>query len=140
MNLKSWPIWSSWPWHDKYSHLWTLSFLLNEIKQMFFLSIKKEEEDFEILPIYFFTTHLWNSLYDYLIKNALVSLNQSGFNSEDSCTNQLSTITNKRYQTHDNGFEIRRHFSWHTSFDKVWHKDFTCMLIYNGVADNVLNT
>ena len=78
-----------------------------------------------LLPICgkIFERLIYNNLYEFFIKNDLISSNQSGFKQGRSCTYQLLSITHKIYQSFDNGFEIRGIFlDISKAFDKVWHK------------------
>ena len=66
---------------------------------------------------------MYNNLYEFFIKNDLISSNQSGFKQDGSCIYQLLSITHEIYQSFDNGFEVRGIFlDISKSFDKVWHK------------------
>ena len=49
---------------------------------------------------------LYNSLFDFLNQNDLISPAQSGFKPGDSCINQLLSITHEIYQSMDEGYEI----------------------------------
>ena len=44
------------------------------------------------------------------MKNTLVASYKSGFSPEDLCTNQLSMINQKIYQTQYYGYEVRVYF------------------------------
>ena len=44
---------------------------------------------------------IFNSLYKYLDSNKLLSFHQSGFQSSDSCVNQLLSIVHKLYKAFD---------------------------------------
>ena len=80
-------------------------------------------------------------MYEYFIENELISSSQSGFKPEDSCINQLLSITRDIYQSFDNDFEVRGVFlEISKAFDKVWHKGFIYKLKQNGVAGNLLKT
>ena len=66
---------------------------------------------------------LYNSLFDFFLKNNLISSNHSGFKQGDSCIYQLLSITHEIYQSFDNGFEVRAIFlDISKAFDKVWHE------------------
>ena len=78
---------------------------------------------------------MYNRLYEYLIENELISSRQSAFKPEDSCINQLLSITHDINQSFDNGFEVRSVF-----LDKVCRKGLIYKLKQNGVAVNLLNT
>ena len=71
-------------------------------------------------------------MFKFLIKNNLISSNQSGFKQSDSCIYQLLSITHEIYQSFDNGFEVRGIFlDISKAFDKVWHKGFIFKLKQN---------
>ena len=65
-----------------------------------------------LLPICgkIFERLIYNNLFEYFIKNNLISQNQSGFKPGDSCLNQLISITHKIYQYFDDGLEVRGGF------------------------------
>ena len=66
---------------------------------------------------------LYNSLFDFFLKNNLISSNHSGFKQGDSCIYQLLSITHETYQSFDNGFEVRAIFlDISKAFDEVWHE------------------
>ena len=84
---------------------------------------------------------IYNSLFEYLIENDLISPNQSGFKTGDSCTNQLIPITHEIHQSFDDGFEVRGVFlDVSEAFNKVWHNGFIYKLNQNGVAGDLLDT
>ena len=71
-------------------------------KQMWFQSIKKDDKQMlrnyrpvSLLPICgkIFERLMYNNLYEFFIKNDLISSNQSGFKQGDSCIYQLLSIT-----------------------------------------------
>ena len=47
-------------------------------------------------------------MFTFFTENNLISPNQSGFRSSDSCFNDLFAITSEIYKSFDNGFEVRR--------------------------------
>ena len=49
---------------------------------------------------------LYNSLFDFLNQNDPISLAQSGIKPNDSCINQLLSITHEIYHSIDEGYEI----------------------------------
>ena len=80
-------------------------------------------------------------MYEYFIENELISSSQSGFKPEDSCINQLLSITRDIYQSFDNGFEVRGVIlDISKAFDKFWHKGLIYKLKQNGVAGNLPKT
>ena len=62
----------------------------------------------------------------FLIKNNLISSNQFGFKPEDSCINQLLSITHEIYKSFVDGFQVRDiFFDISKVFEIVWHKGKT---------------
>ena len=83
---------------------------------------------------------LYNSLFDFFLKNNLISSNHSGFKQGDSCIYQLLSITHETYQSFDNGFEVRAIFlDISKAFDKVWHEGLFLKKKQNGVTHDLLN-
>ena len=77
-------------------------------------------------------------MFEFFIKNNLISSNQSGFKQGDSCTYQLLSITHEGVL--HNGFEVRGIFlDIPKAFDKVWHKGLIFKLNRNGMAGDLLN-
>ena len=71
----------------------------------------------------------------------MISDNQSGFKSGDSCVNQLLSITHEIYQSFDDNLEARAVFlDISKAFDKVWHKGLIYKPKQNGMSGNILNT
>ena len=61
-------------------------------------------------------------MYEFFKENNLISPIQSYFNPDDSCINQLLSITHKIYKSFDNGLDVRSIFlDISKAFDKVWH-------------------
>ena len=59
-------------------------------------------------------------MFKFLIENDLISSNQSGFKSGDSCINQLLSITHDIYESFDWDYEVRGgFFDILKTFDKV---------------------
>ena len=52
-------------------------------------------------------------MFSFFIENGLISQNQSGFKTEDSCINQLLSITHESYKSFDDGWEVRGVFLIH---------------------------
>ena len=62
-------------------------------------------------------------MYSFFIESDLVSSNQSGFKQEDSCINQILSITHDVYQSLNQGYEVHGVFlDFSKAFDKVWHE------------------
>ena len=79
-------------------------------------------------------------MFEFFIKNNLISSNQSGFKQSDSCIYELLSITHEIYQSFGNGFEVRGIFlDISKAFDKVWHKRLIFKSKQNGVTGNLLN-
>ena len=64
-------------------------------------------------------------MYKHISDNNLLSPNQSGFRTGDSCINQLLSITYDIFHCFDEGMKTRTIiFAISKAFDKVWHKGF----------------
>ena len=71
--------------------------------------------------------------------NDLISSNQSLFKQENSCINQLLSITHDIYQSLNQGYEVRGVFlDISKTFDKVWHKGLIHKLEQNGIGGPLL--
>ena len=84
----------------------------------------KNYRHISLLPIYgkIFERILYNSLFNFLNQNDLISPAQSGFKPGDSCISQLLSVTHEIYHSMDEGYEIRGVFlDISKAFDKVWH-------------------
>ena len=80
---------------------------------------------------------LYNQMFEYLIRNHLISQNQSGFKPGNSCINQFLTITHKIYKSFDACLDIRAMFlDMSKAFDKVWHQYLLYRLKQNGILGN----
>ena len=85
-----------------------------------------------LLPICskIFERLIYNVMYVFLTETDLLSPNQSGFRSGDSCINQLLSINHEILNVFDKGLEDRGIFlDISKSFGKVWHDG----LIFNCV-------
>ena len=79
-------------------------------------------------------------MFEFFTENELISNNQSGFKSDDSCINQLLCITHDIYQSLDDGLETRSVFlDIPKAFHKVWREGLLFKLKQNGISDNLLN-
>ena len=82
---------------------------------------------------------IYNSMYKHISDNNLLSPNQSGFRTGDSCINQLLSITYDIFHCFDEGMETRAIFlDISKAFDKVWHKGPIYKLRQYGFTGNLL--
>ena len=66
---------------------------------------------------------LYNQMFEFFIRNDLISQNESGFKPGDSCINQLLAITHEIFKSFDVCLDVRAVFSdISKAFDKVWHE------------------
>ena len=78
-------------------------------------------------------------MYNYLLKNGLISQNQSGFRPGDSLIYQLLSITANIYDSFENYDETRAIFlDISKAFDRVWHGGLILKLESNGISENLL--
>ena len=104
--------------------------------------ILKNYRPISLLPLAgkIFERLLYDRMFESFIANNLISKNQSGFRSSDSCINQLLSITHEIYQSFDDNLEVRAVFlDISKAFDKVWHKGLIFKLNQNGISDKILN-
>ena len=80
----------------------------------------KNYRPISLLPIIgkIFERLLYNQMFEFFIRNDLISQNQSGFKPGDSCINQLLAITHEIYKSFDACLDVRAV----KAFDKVWHQ------------------
>ena len=66
---------------------------------------------------------IYNKIFEFFSENELISHNQSGFRSGDSCINQLLCITHDICQSLDDSLETRGVFlDISKTFDQVWYQ------------------
>ena len=77
-------------------------------------------------------------MFKFFRKNDLISSNQSGFKSGDSCINQLLSINHEIYKSFQYGWHVRDVFlAIFKVFDEVWHDGIMLTLEQNGVSGNI---
>jgi len=84
---------------------------------------------------------IFNSLYNYLNTNNLITANQSGFRPGDSTTNQLLFLVTEIQKAFESSkvLEVRAVFlDISKAFDKVWHDGLIFKLRQNGICGNLL--
>ena len=80
-------------------------------------------------------------MFEFFIRNDLISQNQSGFKPGESCINQLLAITHEIYKSFDACLDVRAVFlDISKAFDKIWHEGLLYKLKQNGISDNLLET
>ena len=62
-------------------------------------------------------------MFEFFIQNNLISPNQSGFKTGDTCINHPISITHEIYKSFDDRYEVRGAFlDILKASDKVWQK------------------
>ena len=83
---------------------------------------------------------LYNSMFEFFTQNGLITPNQFGFKTGDSCINQLISITHKIYKSFGDGCKVWGVFlDISKAFDKVWHQVLHYKQRQNGILGKLLN-
>ena len=78
---------------------------------------------------------IFDEMFGFFLDKGLISANQSGFKTGDSCINQLLLITHNIYKSFDDGYEVRGVLlDISKAFDKVWHDGLIFKLQENGIS------
>ena len=72
-------------------------------------------------------------MYDFLSDNNLLSQNQSGFKSGDSCINEILNAFDKGLEVLGIFLDILK------AFDMVWHNGLIFKLRQNGIKGDIIN-
>mgnify|MGYP001793799177 FL=1 len=85
---------------------------------------------------------IYNEIFKFFESNRLIVPNQSGFRPNDSCINQLLSITHEIYAAFDSNqsLEVRGVFlDISKAFDKVWHQGLLYKLKTMGISGDLFN-
>ena len=78
-------------------------------------------------------------MFGFFLDKGLSSANQSAFKLEDSCINQLLSITRNIYKSFYDGYKVRGVFlDISKALAEVWHDGLIFKLQENGISGNLL--
>ena len=78
-------------------------------------------------------------MFSFFLANNLLAPNQSGFKPDDSCINQLLSISHEIYSSFDDRFEVRSGFlDTSKALDKVWHEGIIFKVKQSSILDDLL--
>ena len=89
-----------------------------------------------------FEKAIYHNLLNYIERENLLNINQSGFRANDSCINQLISITHEIYRAFNcnPSLEVRGIFlELSKAFDKVWHQGLLFKFESFGIRGKFLN-
>ena len=79
-------------------------------------------------------------MFEFFMENTLITPNQSGFKTGDSCIDQLLSVTHEICKSFDGGYKVRGLFlDIYKAFDKVWDSHVPYKLRQNGITGNLSN-
>ena len=102
----------------------------------------KNYRPISLIPIFakIFEKLLFSNMYNFFVKNNLITKNQSGFRPNDSVTNQLISLVETIHSSLDTNLEVRFVFlDMSKAFDKVWHEGLLFKLKQNGINGKLLS-
>ena len=80
-------------------------------------------------------------MFQFFIQNNLITPNQSGVKTGDSCISQLISITHEIDKSFDDGYEVRGVILYISkAFDNVRHQGLHYEIRQNGISGKLLNT
>ena len=89
-----------------------------------------------------FEKAIYNNLLNYIERESLLIINQSGFRANDSCINQLISITYEIYRAFNcsPSLGVRGiYLDLSKAFDKIWHQGLLFKLEFFGIRGKLFN-
>ena len=128
---------------DQYPSIWKKANII-PVHKKGSRQCKNNYRPISLLPVFgkLFEKLLFDSIYNHLCANGLLTALQSGFRPSDSTINQLLSISHKIYTGFEEtpSRETRAVFlDFSKAFDKVWHEGLLYKLECNGIAGNLLH-